>query len=363
MEKKKAFLINITYYGFFAVLLFLAGKYLLPVLMPFLLAFLLVFFVRGPAEKLAKKLGGGKKPLMLLLLVLCYVVVFGVVILGGGKVIAVAGDLIVRLPEIYQADIAPFLDSVLEKLGNTLSEADPFLASEIENGLRQFIQNTGQTLSALSMNVLRSLSEYIAGIPSAVIRIVIMIVSSFYMASDYDKIMNVVKKYMPEKMKKIVRDIKENGLNLLKVYVKSYFLLFLLTFAELTVGFLILGIPNAVIVAMVIAVFDILPVLGTGGVLLPWVAVMLVMGNYPLAFGLLLLYIVITIVRNMAEPKIVGKQIGLHPLVTLIAMFVGIGMCGLSGLFLFPIAIMIFTNMVKNGAIPAFKEKEKTSDS
>ena len=70
-------------------------------------------------------------------------------------------------------------------------------------------------------------------------------------------------------MKRISKDIKENGLNLLKVYLKSYSLLFLLTFVELTIGFLILGIPNALIVALVIAVFDILPVLGTEAYFFP----------------------------------------------------------------------------------------------
>ena len=359
MKDKKAFLINITYYGFFAALIILAVKYILPVLMPFLLALILVFLVRGPADKIAQKIGVRKKPIMLILLVICYLIFFGVIFLVGGKVIAVIADLIMSLPEIYQNDIAPFLDSVLEKLGNRLSETDPFLAGEVEDGLRQFIQNTGQTLTTMSMNVLRSVSEYIAGIPSLVIRIVIMIVSSFYMASDFEKIIGAAKKYMPEKMKRISKDIKENGLNLLKVYLKSYSLLFLLTFVELTIGFLILGIPNALIVALVIAVFDILPVLGTGGVLLPWMAVMLVMGDYSMAFGILLLYIVITIVRNMAEPRIVGKQIGLHPLITLITMFLGVGLYGLPGLFLFPIAAMILANMIKNEAIPAFNVKKE----
>lgn len=116
--------------------------------------------------------------------------------------------------------------------------------------------------------------------------------------------------------------------------------------------------PYAVIVALVIAVFDILPVLGTGGVLLPWAAVMLVTGNYSFAAGLFILYLVITIVRNSLEPRSVGKQMGLHPLITLIAMFVGLELGGLAGLILLPMAVVILVNMKKSGAVQRFYHPE-----
>ena len=124
-------------------------------------------------------------------------------------------------------------------------------------------------------------------------------------------------------------------------------------------GLLFLRIPYAVFIALGIAVFDILPVLGTGGILLPWTVVMLVLGDYPMAVGILLLYIVITVVRNSLEPKIVGKQVGLHPLITLIAMFVGLQLGGLPGLIAAPMSIVILVNMEKSGAIHLFEKSGK----
>ena len=141
---------------------------------------------------------------------------------------------------------------------------------------------------------------------------------------------------------------------MIRVYIRSYSLLFLLTFTELTIGFLIFQIPHSLLVAVLIAIFDILPVLGTGGVLIPWAVILAVIGNYPLAAGILILYVIITVVRNSVEPRIVGKQIGLHPLLTLIAMFTGVSLAGLPGLILLPMAVMIFVNMEKNGAIHIF---------
>ncbi len=356
MEKKKTFLINVAYYGFFIILFLLAWKYVWPVLMPFILAFIIVTFLRKPAEKLAKKIRLGEKYTALLLLTGFYLLFFGAVILGGGKVITMIADFITDLPGFYQTSIAPLLEHVSQQIGDALAEMDMTLAQEIQRSMQQFVQNIGETLSTLSMNALAYISGLVTGIPAALIRLIIMIVSSFYMAADYHRIMAMARTYLPEKVKQLGRDVKIYGWNILKAYIKSYTLLFLLTFAELTVGLTILKIPYASAIGLAIAVFDILPVLGTGGVLLPWAVILLVLGDYPLALGILALYVVITIVRNSLEPRIVGKQVGLHPLLTLIAMFLGLELGGIIGMILLPLSVVILVNMEKNGALHGFKK-------
>ena len=356
MEKKKTFLINVAYYGFFIILFLLAWKYVWPVLMPFILAFIIVTFLRKPAEKLAKKIRLGEKYTALLLLTGFYLLFFGAVILGGGKVITMIADFITDLPGFYQTSIAPLLEHVSQQIGDALAEMDMALAQEIQRSMQQFVQNIGETLSTLSMNALAYISGLVTGIPAALIRLIIMIVSSFYMAADYHRIMAMARTYLPEKVKQLGRDVKIYGWNILKAYIKSYTLLFLLTFAELTVGLTILKIPYAFAIGLAIAVFDILPVLGTGGVLLPWAVILLVLGDYPLALGILTLYVVITIVRNSLEPRIVGKQVGLHPLLTLIAMFLGLELGGIIGMILLPLSVVILVNMEKNGALHGFKK-------
>ncbi len=117
---------------------------------------------------------------------------------------------------------------------------------------------------------------------------------------------------------------------------------------ELLIGFSILKIPYAFILSIAIAVFDILPVLGTGGILIPWAIILVIMKNVPLAIGILLLYLFILIVRNMLEPKIVGKQIGLHPLATLAAMFLGLSLIGVVGMLIFPVALTVIFNLKSN---------------
>ena len=359
MEKKRAFLINIGYYGFFVILLLLAARYLLPVLMPFLVAFVLAFLIQRPAAWIARRLRAPKGRLSVLLLVLVYVAVFGVAFSGGGRVFAVIREFVIDVPDIYRRDILPLLNYVLEGVAENLSEADPFVSAQIENSLQQAVQSIGQMVSGLSVTLLQMVSEFITGVPSVLIRVVLTVITSFYICSDYDRILAALWRLLPDRWQNLCRDIKQYGLNMIRVYIRSYSLLFLLTFTELTIGFLIFQIPHSLLVAVLIAIFDILPVLGTGGVLIPWAVILAVIGNYPLAAGILILYVIITVVRNSVEPRIVGKQIGLHPLLTLIAMFTGVSLAGLPGLILLPMAVMIFVNMEKNGGVKEENRQER----
>src|SRR5699024_9383370 len=120
-------------------------------------------------------------------------------------------------------------------------------------------------------------------------------------------------------------------------------------FVELAIGLSIIGVDRAVLIALGIAVFDILPVLGTGGIMLPWAAIRALAGDYRMAISLFVVYLIITVIRNIIEPKIVGQQIGLHPVVTLISMFVGLQLFGAVGLFGLPITLSLLRNLNDNG--------------
>ena len=129
----------------------------------------------------------------------------------------------------------------------------------------------------------------------------------------------------------------------------------LLTFLEVFLGLTLLRVDYALLIALVTAVVDILPVLGTGTVMIPWGIAMLVTGNYPLGVGLLILYAVITVVRQMLEPRVVGHQIGLYPLVTLMCMFIGTYLFGAVGLFGVPILVTLLVHLNASGDIHLFK--------
>ena len=135
------------------------------------------------------------------------------------------------------------------------------------------------------------------------------------------------------------------------VCIRSYALIMSITFVELSVGLTLIGVNRAILVALLIAIFDILPVLGTGGIMIPWVILSALGGDLPHAFALLVLYVIITVIRNIIEPRIVGAQIGLHPVLTLMSMFVGNHLFGIVGLFGLPILLSLLRYLNDNGTI------------
>lgn len=143
--------------------------------------------------------------------------------------------------------------------------------------------------------------------------------------------------------------------NMLKGYISIMFI----TFVELSVGLTVLQAPNSILLAALIAVVDILPVLGTGTVLIPWSLISLITGDTFLGIGLIILYVVILIVRNIIEPKFIGKRIGLKPLVTLVSMYLGMKLAGVAGMFIFPLVVAFLKNLHDAGIINTWKTEER----
>jgi sporulation integral membrane protein YtvI len=149
--------------------------------------------------------------------------------------------------------------------------------------------------------------------------------------------------------------VKDNVIGTLGKFIKAYTTLIIITFLELSLGFFILKVPNPFLAAAVVAFVDILPILGTGAVLLPWTIICFIFGNNAMGIGILILYIIITIVRQTLEPRVVGQQIGLHPVVTLICIFVGAQLLGVVGIFLLPVTATILKKLNDEGTIHLFR--------
>lgn len=353
-EKRKRFLVNIAYYLIIGIFVFAGCRFILPVLVPFIIAFCVAALIRIPIKKIAKNHPAWKHAAAVVCCVLFYVFFFMIVMLLGAKLLKGAGNLIVSLPAVYNERIAPVFGELADRLELAAASVDIGISQKIEEVFNEFLLNVGQYITDFSVGAVKMLSDGVTKIPGFIVKLVVTVVSTFFLAGDFDRIIGIVKKAIPQEKEAAAGQTMDYIKNVVSIYLKSYTFLFLLTFVELTLGFWILKIPYACVLALAIAVFDILPILGTGGILLPWAAALLVMGNTPLAVGLLVLYVIITTIRNTVEPKIVGKQIGLHPLVTLISMFVGLKLLGIIGMILFPVGLSIFVNLEKNGVIHIF---------
>ena len=134
-----------------------------------------------------------------------------------------------------------------------------------------------------------------------------------------------------------------------------------ITFCELCFGFTILtalGIMSnsyMVLIAIAIAIFDILPVAGSGGILIPWALISMVTGNIKQGIGLLVIYAVITVIRQYLEPKIVGDTLGVNPIITLAGLYFGLKLFGVLGMFIVPISVMTLKAFNDTGRIHIWK--------
>lgn len=259
------------------------------------------------------------------------------------------------IPQIYAKDIEPSLMEVIDSLEKSLSRLDPSMISTLEEITMNLVKSLGESISSLSMKVIGAISNYASTLPGFLIRVLFTVISTFFLTIDYDKVMGFLLRQLKEKPRKLALEVKDYVINTLFKCIRSYALIMCITFIELSIGLTILRIDNAILIAFLISIFDILPVLGTGGIMIPWTILTAVQGDYTLALGLLCVYLVVTVIRNILEPKIVGSQVGLHPLVTLMSMFVGAQVLGVFGLFGFPITLSLIKNLNDKGTIHIFK--------
>ncbi len=345
MKKKQQFITNIIFYGLIVILLWAACKFVLPVLIPFIAAFVIASLLRIPVRKLYGKSEAKNKFISVITCILFYIIVFFILAIASVNLYNTISDFLVSIPSMYQNDIVPALTLLADMVEKTLSSMDTEIAAQIDSIFWEYVNNIGEYIKTFSVNAVKLISGSLVEIPGFIIKLVIMIISTFFCMIDYDKILELFVKCIPEEKKDTVLNLVKYYKSTILIYLKSYSLLFLLTYVELAIGFTILRIPYAPLIAVIIAIFDILPVLGVGGILLPWALILFIMKDIPLGIGILVLYLIITFIRNTAEPRLVGKQIGLHPLATLIFMYLGLKFLGFLGMFLFPVTLAVFVNM------------------
>ena len=354
MEAKKKFIVNVLFYGIILSIVLLLGKYVVPIMTPFIVALIVSALIHWITKRMKLKKESLRRLVSIVLCAMVYLLVFLGVVFLSAKVVSVVVDVLKRIPQLFTAYVLPWLEQSADNLETAVTPYDSMLATWIDGMAADLLKSLTQFVTSFSGRAVVWVTSGATAIPSVLVDIIIMVIATFFMVLDYDKMWGFLMKLVPAKQRDLLFTGARCTRTMLKVYVKSYSILFSLTFVELTIGFLILGIPHAVILALAIAVFDLMPVLGTGGILLPWALVMLIVDNYGMAVGILILYLIITGIRNTLEPRIVGKQIGLHPLVTLVAMLTGLRLFGIIGLFGFPVTLTVVNAMRRTR-----KEQEK----
>ena len=346
IQQKRDFLTNCAYWSVIVVAGYLVFKYLLSISIPVLLGILVAYLVVW----ITQKVHCTSRLVRIIVATVIYGMIGLVVTLLAAKGISAVTDIIGWLPEMSEQKLVPFVMLGYNWVMETIQLLDPALISALEMLMESLLSAMQNVISYIYGFAVNLVSDVVTGVPSLFLSLLTMIFSTLFVVGDYERIMTFAVSNMPQWMTKILKNVWIYLTDTLFVVIRSYVLIMFLTFAELSVLFTVFGIENAVLKAAFIAILDILPILGTGGVMIPWAVISLVLGYTGLGIQLFLIYLIVTVIRNYVEPKIVGAQLGLHPIVTLVSMFIGLHLFGFWGLFGLPVGISFFWKQQQEGS-------------
>jgi sporulation integral membrane protein YtvI len=193
---------------------------------------------------------------------------------------------------------------------------------EVKNIFMQVMSSAGDLLNTVVGAVSKWAASVVTGIPNFIWSTVICLVATAFFAVDYSKISCVLSNLIPSEYRDGSVKMAKSALSAIPKFIRGYALVLMITFAEVFVWLLILKVEKPLLIALIIALLDILPILGTGTVVIPWAIFSLLTGQIGRGILLGIMYMTITIVRQYVEPKIIGHEIGVYPIVTLLSMFI-----------------------------------------
>ena len=334
---KKEFIINVLFVLTAVGTVVFVSKFLLSYLLPFVFGVIIAYVMQRPARKVSAKLNVKSGTLAAVFAALAFAVIAALAVFAVTKFAVYASELTEVLPK-YIGSVSEFLSEVYAKINRHFERLPKDVTETLNTVLKTSATDAASKLTAFASSYAARIAK---NIPAFLISFVVTVVASCYIAKDFDGLVRFLRCMISEDRYKSVIKIKDIFTESIVKFALGYLLLMAITFTELLLGFMILKIKFAPALAAIIAIIDILPVLGTGTVLVPWGLIQIVSGNAAHGMQILVLYFIITVIRNFAEPKIIGGQIGINPLLTLISMFIGLKLFGLYGVFLLPVAVII----------------------
>ena len=384
VEKRRQTIINVIYFGIIIAAAALFMRYAVGICMPFIIAFLFAAILQKPKNFLVKKTPLKKGLASAICVLLSLIIVVLVVSLIGARVFDEIKGFIAYLVQQFK-DLEALIDKVESWLSGVIASLPEFLEKSLAESSEKLFSKLREAVSGESSELTEQITSGIAGkfsmswistpingvistarqLPNVFVAVIITIVASCFLTSDFDRVMGFIKLQFPEEKRKDLTKAKAILKDSLGKMGKAYLLIMFITFIEMSVGLTVLRLIGVfesnyiVLIAAATAIIDIVPLLGTGTVIFPWALYCLIMKDFGMAIGLVVIYIVISVIRQIIEPKLVAGQLGLSPIVTITAMYLGLKLFGFIGMFALPLLIIMLKLLNDEGIVNLWKSKEK----
>ena len=349
MKRYLRMILNIVIPFLGLCLVIFLGPRLLRFFMPFVVGWILALLANPLVRFLERRVKLVRRHGSMLIIIAALAIVIGLFYGAGLLVYREMGSFLADAPEIYQSVIAEIGDALQN--GRKLAEYFP---QNLQPPLLAFSDNLdglfGKLVSRAAEPTVQIAGHVAKSIPNLLVNMVIIILSSYLFLADRESIMRWLKGHLPAFVFRYIEYMKRDAKGVIGGYFLAQFRIMCVVALILAAGFLVLGVRYGVLLAFLTAILDFLPIFGTGTVLFPWAVVKLFAGEYAYATGLILLYILTQVVRQIIQPKIVGESMGLPPLMTLFLLYLGFKLRGLTGMILAVPVGLVFINFYKYGA-------------
>lgn len=338
---------------------FFVGIELLKFLMPFVIGWFIAYIANPLVSWLERRLKIVKKLSSVMIIIVVLAGIAAALYFASVKIYKEVVVLINNMPEIFEQS-KHVGNNILDSMYKLIS----FLPGGIKDALTTFVDNIGtyfsELLKDLSVPTVTMAGNVAKRIPSVIIYAFFTVISAFFFISKREELITLSRKWTPDPILRRVSLIITNFKYAMGGYFKAQFKIMGVIFAILLVGFIILKVPFYALLAILIALLDFLPFFGTGTALIPWAVYQLIVKDYKMAVGLIVIYAVTQGVRQLIQPKLVGDSMGLDPLMTLFFLFVGYKVGSVIGMILaVPIGLIII-NLVASGSFNFLIDDGKT---
>jgi sporulation integral membrane protein YtvI len=345
-----AVLILIALIGGGVVLLVLL-RHIFPAALPFIIAWCTALAVRGPSRRLSERLKLPERVIRPVLAILIALLLFLFLGLFLWQLITLIWSTL--------SDIAEGGNPIYDLI-HSLSEGDfTIFGKVVPEELAEAITGAlGSFLSSALSFVAAGVTRLASALPSALLFVLVTVIAIIYFAIDLEKINARVRRLLPKSACEKLSFVRGRLMSIGKKTVGAYLAIFGITFVRMLLGLLFMRVDAPMLVALIIAFLDLLPVIGVGTVLVPWSIIGFATGDSFIGFGMIILFVVNTVVRELVEPKILGKNLGIHPILSLVLIYAGYALFGFAGLLVTPIIAGVIGVVTERGVANRIGNKE-----
>lgn len=335
-----------------ALFLLLVAKIGLPVLsfcMPFVLGFIFAWLLEPLLRVIIKKTILSRKAVSIILILLICGLLGGAMTWLVYKVFVEVAALSNNWSVMWEEASTAFTQ--LSDYVNRLFAYLPVEAQKVATGLTNQLLGWFQDLGTTSL--IPKTTSFAIKLPWVLLSLIFFLMSLYFIMADYPRIGAVVTDWMPSNLRRFLRFLEKTFQAAFTGYIRAELLLSVAVFFILVIGFSIMDLPYALLLALGLAVLDFIPIIGAGTVMVPWAIIDIIIGDWKTSVTLLVIWSVIVLFRRIAEPRFLGSQTGLHPVLSLLSIFVGMKAFGVLGMILAPTLLLVFINVARSGVFDA----------